>query len=43
MLNTNSGAHLFSSDRNEIDYIQANLTHFALENNDEAAFYVFEL
>jgi hypothetical protein len=43
MLNTTSGAHLFSSDQNEINYIEQNLPHFAFENNGNAAFYVFEL
>lgn len=43
MLNTTSGAHLFSSDRNEISYIKENLPNFVMENNGNAAFYVFEL
>ncbi|MDJ0590069.1 MAG: hypothetical protein QNJ72_08765 [Pleurocapsa sp. MO_226.B13] len=43
MLNTQSGAHLFSSDRNEINYLETNQPHFTMENNGEAVFYVFEL
>ena len=43
MLNTQTGAHLFSSDSNEIAYIEENLSHFSMENNGNAAFYVFEL
>lgn len=43
MLNTQSGAHLFSSDLNEINHIEQNQPHFAMENNGNAAFYVFEL
>ena len=43
MLNTQSGAHLFSSDLNEISYIKQNQPHFAMENNGNAAFHVFEL
>ena len=43
MLNTQSGAHLFTSDINEINYIQENLSHFSLENGGEAAFHVMEL
>ena len=43
MLNTQSGAHLFSSDDNEINSIEQNLPHFSMENNGNAAFYVFEL
>ena len=43
MLNTSSGAHLFSSDSNEIAYIEKNLSHFSMENNGNAAFHVFEL
>ena len=43
MLNTQSGAHLFSSDANEISYIEENLPHFSMENNGNAAFHVFEL
>ena len=43
MLNTQSGSHLFSSDLNEINHIKQNHYHFAMENNGNAAFYVFEL
>ena len=43
LLNTSTGAHLFSSDRNEIDNIEANLPNYAMENNGDPAFYVFEL
>jgi hypothetical protein len=43
MLNTSSGAHLFSSDSNEISYIEENLPNFVMENNGNAAFHVFEL
>ena len=43
MLNTQSGAHLFSSDLNEIEYIEDNLPHFAMENEGNAAFHVLEL
>ena len=43
MLNTQSGAHLFSNDMSEIGYIEENLSHFSMENNGNAAFYVFEL
>ena len=43
MLNTQSGAHLFSTDLNEIGYIQENMTHFSMENNGNPAFHVFEL
>ena len=43
MLNTQSGAHLFSSDLNEIGYIEENLPHFAMENNGDAVFHVLEL
>ena len=43
LLNTSSGAHLFSSDRNEIESIETDLPNFIMENNGDAAFYVFEL
>ena len=43
MLNTQSGAHLFSSDLNEIGYIEENLPHFAMENEGNAVFHVLEL
>ena len=43
MFNNNSGAHLYSSDRNEIDNIQDTLPHFSMENSGNAVFHVFEL
>ena len=43
MLNTSSGAHLFSSDINEIGHIESNLPNFSMENGGNAAFHVFEL
>ena len=43
MYNSQSGAHLYSSDQNEINYIQENLPHFSMENNGDAAFHVLEL
>ena len=43
MLNTQSGAHLFTVDQNEIDYIQQTQPHFAMENSGNAAFHVLEL
>ncbi len=43
MLNTQSGTHLFSTDQNEISYIEDNLPHFEMENNGNPAFHVLEL
>jgi hypothetical protein len=43
MLNSQSGAHLFTVDQNEINYIQENLPNFSTEGNSGVAFYVFEL
>ena len=43
MLNTQSGAHLFSADGNEINYLQQTQPHFTMENEGNAAFHVFEL
>ena len=43
LINSQSNSHLFTVDQNEINYIQTNLPNFALENNGNAAFYVFEL
>jgi hypothetical protein len=43
MLNNQSGAHLFTVDQNEINYIRENLPHFSAESGDGIAFYVFEL
>lgn len=42
MLNTQSGAHLFTSDRKEFNFIQANEPQFQIEANDGIAFYVLE-
>ena len=43
MLNTQSGAHLFSSNTDEVEYIEENLPHFLMENEGNAAFHVLEL
>ncbi|MDJ0588894.1 MAG: right-handed parallel beta-helix repeat-containing protein [Pleurocapsa sp. MO_226.B13] len=43
MLNGQSGSHLFTVDRVEVDNIQQNLPHFSLEGDDGIAFHVFEL
>ena len=43
MLNGQSGAHLFTIDPNEINYIEENLPHFSMEGGDSGAFHVFEL
>lgn len=43
MLNGQSGAHLFTIDQNEINYIEENLPHFSTEGNGGIAFHVFEL
>ena len=42
LLNEDTGTHLLTSDRDEIDYIQNNLSNFTLENNSEAVFYALE-
>ncbi len=42
MLNTQSGAHLFTTDRKEFNFIQANEPQFQIEANDGIAFYVLE-
>ena len=42
MLNTQSGAHLFTTSRNEFDTIQETLPNFHAEGNEGVAFYVFE-
>jgi len=42
MLNTQSGAHLFTTSRNEFDTIQETLPNFQAEGNEGIAFYVFE-
>jgi Tol biopolymer transport system component len=43
LLNTTSGSHLYTIDPKELNYIQENLPNFALENNGEAVYHVFEL
>ena len=43
MLNGDTGAHLFTVDLNEINYIQENLPHYSLEGDNGVAFYVFAL
>ena len=43
MLNTDTGAHFYTTDRNELDYIQDNLDNFNMENGGEAVFYVLDL
>lgn len=43
MLNSQSGAHLFTVDQNEINYIRQNLPNFSIEGSNGIAFYVFEL
>ena len=43
LLNSDSGSHLYTIDQNELNYIQANLPNFTLENNGDAAFHVLEL
>lgn len=43
MLNTISGSHLYTIDQKEFNYIQENLPNFAVENNGEAVYHVFEL
>ncbi len=42
MLNTQSGAHLFTTSLNEFNTIQATLPNFQVEGNEGVAFYVFE-
>ena len=42
MLNTQSGSHLFTADRNEFNVINQNLPHFQVEGNEGVTFYVFE-
>ena len=43
LLNVDSGSHLYTIDQNELNYIQANLPNFTLENNGEPTYHVFEL
>ena len=40
MLNADTGAHFYTTNRNELDYIQDNLDNFNMENGGEAVFYV---
>jgi len=42
LLNEDTGTHLLTSDRNELNYIQDNLSNFNLENSSEAVFYALE-
>ena len=42
MLNGDTGSHLYSSDQNELNNIQANLPNFSFENNAAPVFHVFE-
>ena len=39
LLNGETGAHLFSADQNEVDYIQGNLDNYSIEGNNGVAFY----
>ena len=43
MLNTSTGAHFYTADQNELNYIQDNLNNFEMENQGEAVFYVPDL
>ncbi|MEL6929129.1 MAG: Calx-beta domain-containing protein, partial [Cyanobacteria bacterium J06600_6] len=43
LLNEDTGTHLLTSDRHELDYIQDNFDHFNLENNSEPVFYALEV
>ena len=43
MFNNNSGAHLYSTNQDEINSVQDTLPHFSMENNGDAVFHVFEL
>ena len=43
MLNSDTGAHLFTIDQNEVNYIQKNLSNFSFEGNGGIAFHVFAL
>ncbi|BAZ43810.1 hypothetical protein NIES4102_08120 [Chondrocystis sp. NIES-4102] len=43
MYNSESKSHLFTSDANEINYIQNNLPNFSMEGNNGVAFHVLEL
>ena len=43
LLNQSNGTHLFTSDRQELNYVRNNLDNFVSEGNDGVAFHVFEL
>ena len=43
MLNSESNAHLFTVDQNEVNYIQQNLPNYSFESNNGVAFHVLEL
>ena len=43
MRNSDTGAHLFTVDQNEVNYIRNNLSNYSLEGNGGVAFYVFAL
>ena len=43
MLNSDNGSHLYTSEPEELNYIQENLPNFSLENQGAAVFHVFEL
>ena len=43
MLNSDTGAHLFTVDSNEVNHIQNNLPNYSLEGDSGVAFYVFAL
>ena len=40
MLNRETGTHLFTSDRNEFEYVRDNFNHFSTESNNGVAFQV---
>ena len=42
MLNNANGTHIFTSNPQEANYIQGNLSNFSFEGNDGIAFYVFD-
>ena len=43
LLNNDSGSHFYTTEQNELDFIQENLPNFSLENNGNAVFHVLEL
>ena len=43
MLNTDTGAHFYTANQSELDYIQNNISSFKMENQGEAVFYVPDL